>query len=436
MAAAEPVRRSFSARDGLRLSALEWPGPPEGERRLPLLCLPGLARTSLDFVEIGARYAGSRRVVALDYAGHGESERAADPGRYRVEVALRDVLDAMAALHLHRVVLLGTSFGGIVAMSLGVLRPGCLAAVAMNDIGPRLESAGLEVVREVIGRDPAFAELDEAAAYLRRLLPRLATDEAGWCSIADKTYARGEDGRLHPRWDIRIVEALGRAIRARRSSGRSSPRWRTSRCCCSGGRRASCSPPRRWRGCGRCGPTWRWRGCRASAMRRGWWSLWRSRRWTASSRRSRDAGQGGGDARRHRAGAAGAGHLGLGLHAAAGLARTARLPRHRRAAAARRVLGGAAAGARGRGAGPGLGGGGRGRGAVARAVRHPGGGAVALGGALLRAVPLLRYPEARPGRLGRSAEGVLLGHGRRPDGGRDGGGRDLLLRALLPEGAG
>jgi len=210
MAAAEPVRRSFSARDGLRLSALEWLGPPEGERRLPLLCLPGLARTSLDFVEIGARYAGSRRVVALDYAGHGESERASDPGRYRVEVALRDVLDAMAALHLHRVVLLGTSFGGIVAMSLGVLRPGCLAAVAMNDIGPRLESAGLEVVREVIGRDPAFAELDEAAAYLRRVLPRLATDEAGWCSIADKTYARGEDGRLHPRWDIRIVEALGR----------------------------------------------------------------------------------------------------------------------------------------------------------------------------------------------------------------------------------
>ena len=211
MAAAEPVRRSFSARDGLRLSALEWPGPREGDRRLPLLCLSGLARTALDFVEIGARYAGSRRVVALDYAGHGESERAADPGRYRVAVALRDVLDAMAALHLHRVVLLGTSFGGIVAMSLGVLRPGCLAAVAMNDIGPRLEPTGLEVVREVIGRDPDFVELDEAVAYLRRLLPRLAADEAGWRSVAEKTYARGEDGRLHPRWDIRLVEALGRA---------------------------------------------------------------------------------------------------------------------------------------------------------------------------------------------------------------------------------
>jgi pimeloyl-ACP methyl ester carboxylesterase len=203
-----PLRRAFSARDGLRLSALEWPEPPDGGGRLPLLCLPGIARTALDFLEVGARYAGARRVVALDYAGHGESGRAADPGRYRVEVALRDLLDAMAALHLHRVVVLGTSFGGILAMSLGVLRPGCLAAVAMNDVGPRLEPAGLGVVREVIGRDPAFADLDEAAAFLRRTLPPLDTDDAGWRSVAEKTYLRGEDGRLHPRWDIRIVEAL------------------------------------------------------------------------------------------------------------------------------------------------------------------------------------------------------------------------------------
>jgi pimeloyl-ACP methyl ester carboxylesterase len=203
-----PLRRSFSARDGLRLSALEWPGPPGGGERLPLLCLPGVARTALDFLEIGARCAGARRVVALDYAGHGDSERAADPGRYRVPVALRDLLDAMAALHLHRVVLLGTSFGGILAMSLGVLRPACLAAVAMNDIGPRVEPAGLGVVREVIGRDPAFADMDEAVAFLRRTLPPLATDEAGWRDLAEKTYARGEDGKLHPRWDIRVVEAL------------------------------------------------------------------------------------------------------------------------------------------------------------------------------------------------------------------------------------
>jgi len=203
-----PRRRTFSARDGLGLSALEWGGPPGGGGKLPLLCLPGVARTALDFLEVGGRHAGKRRVVALDYAGHGDSGRASDPGRYRVQVALRDLMDALAALHLDRVVVVGTSFGGILAMSLGVLRPGCLAAVAMNDVGPRIEPAGLDAVREVIGRDPAFAEMDEAADFLRRALPPIATDEAGWRDFADKTYARGEDGRLHPRWDTRVVEAL------------------------------------------------------------------------------------------------------------------------------------------------------------------------------------------------------------------------------------
>jgi pimeloyl-ACP methyl ester carboxylesterase len=207
---APPLRRGFSARDGLRLSAMEWPGPEGGGGRLPLLCLPGVARTALDFNHIGERYAGVRRVVALDYAGHGESARAPDAGRYRVEVALRDLLDAMAALHLHRVVLLGTSFGGILAMSLGVLRPGVLAAVAMNDVGPRLEPTGLDLVQNFIGRDPAFASIEDASAFLQRTLPPIAADEACWRDFAEQTYARGEDGRYHPRWDVRVVEAMRR----------------------------------------------------------------------------------------------------------------------------------------------------------------------------------------------------------------------------------
>ena len=162
---AGPLRRTFSARDGLRLSALEWPGLPDGGGKMPLLCLPGVARTALDFMAIGDRHARTRRVVALDYAGHGESERASDPGRYRVQVALRDLLDALAALHLHRVVLLGTSFGGILAMSLAVLRPGALAAVALG-------------VGVFVGRPDtaALTAHDITASHVRALLGARETD--------------------------------------------------------------------------------------------------------------------------------------------------------------------------------------------------------------------------------------------------------------------
>ncbi|WP_158292494.1 alpha/beta fold hydrolase [Paracraurococcus ruber] len=200
-----PRRRRISARDGLRLSALDWEGP---HGATPLLCLAGIARSSLDFRRIGARYAGQRRVVALDYAGHGESARAETPRRYAPQLAIQDVLDAMAALGLHRVALLGTSFGGILGMALGTLRPGVLAGLALNDTGPRLASPGLDTIRELIGRDPAFASLDDAIGFLRARLPPLGFAEADWPDLAERTYARGEDGRWHPRWDIRIAEVL------------------------------------------------------------------------------------------------------------------------------------------------------------------------------------------------------------------------------------
>ena len=199
-----------SAHDGLRLAATVWPGDPH---RTPLFCLPGICRTALDFASLAARHAGARRVVALDYAGHGESARATDPRRYGPEALIRDVLDVMAALHLHRVALVGTSFGGLAAMAVGTMRPAALAAVVLNDIGPHIEPIGREAVVEFLGSDPSFLSLDAATAWLRERHPPLPfLDDAGWRDFAWRTYAEGEDGHWHPRWDSRIArQAVGKA---------------------------------------------------------------------------------------------------------------------------------------------------------------------------------------------------------------------------------
>jgi pimeloyl-ACP methyl ester carboxylesterase len=201
-------RIEFSASDGLRLAATEWPGAAD---RAPLLCLPGICRTALDYHALAVRQAGARRVVALDYAGHGESARAADPRRYRPEPLIRDVLDAMAALHLHRVVLVGTSFGGLTAMAIGTMRPTALSAVVLNDIGPQIETLGREAVINLIGTDPSCTSLDAATAWLRQRHPPLpALDDAGWRAFTARTFAEGEDRLWHPRWDVRIgQQAVG-----------------------------------------------------------------------------------------------------------------------------------------------------------------------------------------------------------------------------------
>jgi pimeloyl-ACP methyl ester carboxylesterase len=203
----------FTAHDGLRLAATEWPGEPG---RTPVFCLPGICRTALDYAALAGRHAGARRVVALDYAGHGESAWAADPRRYRPEALLRDVLDAMAALHLHRAALVGTSFGGLVAMVIGAIRPAAVAAVALNDIGPNIEASGREAVLELIGSDPSFTSLDAATTWLRQRHPPLAAlDEAGWRAFTARTYVEDDAGLWHPRWDIRVgQQAVGDAAGA------------------------------------------------------------------------------------------------------------------------------------------------------------------------------------------------------------------------------
>ena len=194
----------FAASDGLPLAAYDWPGP---EGRTPVLCLPGLCRTGMDFATLAARNAGIRRVVALDYAGHGESGRAEDLGRYNPEHALRDAMDACAALQLHRAAVVGTSFGGLLSMLIAVMRPAFLRGIVLNDIGPEIEAAGLEAVQGFAGTDPAPASLEEAITHLQGVVPPLGLDEAGWRRFAGLTYASGEDGRLHPRWDTRLAEA-------------------------------------------------------------------------------------------------------------------------------------------------------------------------------------------------------------------------------------
>jgi pimeloyl-ACP methyl ester carboxylesterase len=204
-----PRRIEFHARDGLRLSALDHPGPEgRGSGRTPILCLPGLTRSAADFAALAERHAGTRRVLALDHAGHGDSGRPEEVARYGIEASLRDLLDAMAALHCPRAVIVGTSYGGILAMVLAVMRPSAIAGAVLNDIGPRIEPVGLDFVQNFVARDPALPGLEEAVAHLQATLPPLVMDEAGWRRFAALTYAPGKDGRWHPRWDTRIAQAL------------------------------------------------------------------------------------------------------------------------------------------------------------------------------------------------------------------------------------
>ncbi len=200
-----------SAPDGLRLHVRCY-GPRSAER-LPVVCLPGLARTAADFEVLGQALANEpnapRRVLALDYRGRGLSEYDRDPANYNFQTELADVLAVLTALDALPAIFIGTSRGGILAMLLSAVRPTAIAGVALNDIGPVIEPKGLMRIKGYVGKLPQPRDYEEGAEILRRLFdaqfPKLT--HADWLASAHRAF-REENGRLVPTYDVKLAKTM------------------------------------------------------------------------------------------------------------------------------------------------------------------------------------------------------------------------------------
>jgi pimeloyl-ACP methyl ester carboxylesterase len=202
--------RHLSAQDGLQLYYRDY-----GDRlspRLPLLCLTGLTRNCQDYADLAARFAATRRVICPDYRGRGRSAYDADWRNYDPMIYLGDIGHILMANDIDRVVVVGTSLGGLLAMGLAVLRPTSIAAAVINDIGPDVDPGGLDRIIDFIGIDRPQPDWPSAVAMLRKTLPRLAIRDAQWWErFARATYREGADDALHFDWDIAIAEKLKRS---------------------------------------------------------------------------------------------------------------------------------------------------------------------------------------------------------------------------------
>jgi pimeloyl-ACP methyl ester carboxylesterase len=200
-----------TARDGLRLHVRE-----HGERTapgLPVVCLPGLARTTADFDTLARALAADakrpRRVLALDYRGRGLSDHDPKPDNYAIPVELDDVLSVLTARSVESAVFVGTSRGGMIVMALAAVRPGIIAGAVLNDIGPVVDIQGLMRIKGYVGKLPQPRTLEEGAEIQRRLFAAQFTrlGDADWLASAQRTW-REHDGRLVLTYDPQLAHAL------------------------------------------------------------------------------------------------------------------------------------------------------------------------------------------------------------------------------------
>lgn len=199
-APAEPVReageyqdRYFLTADGLRLHYRDYAASGDENGLAPVLCLHGLTRNVRDFEDVAPLIAASgRRVIVVEQRGRGQSDYDPNPERYIPPVYAADMIALIDELGLARVIILGTSLGGLMGMLVAAQTPERVAGLILNDIGPEIETAGLDRIRAYVGPQ-ASAPADWADAGARmRALHQIAyptrTDAAFWETFARRVY--------------------------------------------------------------------------------------------------------------------------------------------------------------------------------------------------------------------------------------------------------
>lgn len=202
----------YTSPDGLTLYYRDYAAESD---RLPVVCLPGLSRNSRDFETLAPRLQrGGRRVITPDLRGRGRSQRDPNWSNYQPLTYLGDIAALQAAAGAERVVVIGTSLGGILAMLIAATRPAAIAGAVLNDVGPEIASEGLQRISQYVGRCAPVSNWEEAAAQARAnygfAMPGLSDDD--WLDYARRSYIE-IDGV--PQLDMDPM--IGEAVRSARS---------------------------------------------------------------------------------------------------------------------------------------------------------------------------------------------------------------------------
>jgi pimeloyl-ACP methyl ester carboxylesterase len=198
--------KDWLSADGLRLGFRDYPGGAPG--RPVLLCLHGLTRNARDFEPLAGRFAGEWRMIVPDMRGRGRSGYARDAASYRIGSYVDDVVRLLGHLDCGPVVAVGTSMGGMIAMLMAQAHAWPLAGAVLNDIGPDLEPAGIERIRDYVGQGGSFETWMHAARHLREQALETHPDFAiaDWLAFARRMMVVAGNGRIVFDYDMKIAE--------------------------------------------------------------------------------------------------------------------------------------------------------------------------------------------------------------------------------------
>jgi pimeloyl-ACP methyl ester carboxylesterase len=197
----------YRARDGLQLYCRQY---ASDSGRIPVLCLPGLTRNCMDFGVLATHIQPRRGVITPDMRGRGRSQYDANWLNYQPLTYVDDVWSMLQQLGVPRVIVIGTSLGGLMAMLMALMRPQSVAAVVLNDVGPELNPSGARRIFDYVGRLPPVNNWDQAMVQMQTVfsaaLPDLSTQQ--WRDFTAASFLADAGGTPRLAADPRIAELL------------------------------------------------------------------------------------------------------------------------------------------------------------------------------------------------------------------------------------
>ncbi|MCH8192013.1 MAG: alpha/beta hydrolase [Chloroflexi bacterium] len=151
--------------NGLRMHYLDW-----GGTGTPVLFLHGGNQTAHTWDLVCLQLRGDFHCLALDQRGHGETEAPKDSDG-SPQAQREDVREAIEALGLERLALVGMSMGGLNTIAYSGRYPDRLLAVAIVDVGPTLQRKGFDEVGNFIRGRREFDSIDDALEYAHKFNP-------------------------------------------------------------------------------------------------------------------------------------------------------------------------------------------------------------------------------------------------------------------------
>lgn len=183
-------------------------------RERVVVCAHGLTRNGRDFDRLAAAMARDFRVIEIDFAGRGRSGWLADKTAYGYPTYLKHAHAFLEYRGLEQVDWVGTSMGGFLGMMLAAEDESPIRRLVLNDIGPFIPKEALDRIGRYVGKDPRFANLQEALAYFQEVHAEFGVpDEAAWSELVLHSVNREENGSYSLHYDPAIGDPFQEPMR-------------------------------------------------------------------------------------------------------------------------------------------------------------------------------------------------------------------------------